>query len=116
MRALSLLFFASGCAALIYETVWFHLVQLVVGASSISVAVLLRSFMGGIALGSAWLAFAARVMADGTVRDVRSGTGAGQTKEYYLNRPVVNGVDDRGGAMAPLAALEVETLRRGNRP
>jgi len=35
LRALSLLFFASGCAALIYETVWFHLVQLVVGASSI---------------------------------------------------------------------------------
>ena len=35
------LFFASGCAALIYEMVWFHLVQLVVGASSISVAALL---------------------------------------------------------------------------
>src|SRR5687767_6056603 len=32
--------------------VWFHLVQLVVGASSISVAVLLCSFMGGMALGS----------------------------------------------------------------
>lgn len=55
MRALSLLFFASGCAALIYETAWFHLVQLVVGASSISVGVLLCSFMGGMALGSAWL-------------------------------------------------------------
>jgi spermidine synthase len=55
MRGLSLLFFASGCAALVYETVWFHLVQLVVGASSISVAVLLCSFMGGMALGSAWL-------------------------------------------------------------
>ncbi len=55
MRALSLLFFFSGCAALIYETVWFHHVQLVVGASSISVAVLLCSFMGGMALGSAWL-------------------------------------------------------------
>src|SRR5688572_23715835 len=37
-----------------YEMVWFHLVQLVVGASSISVAVLLCSFMGGMALGS-WL-------------------------------------------------------------
>jgi spermidine synthase len=52
---LSLLFFASGCAALIYETVWFHLVQLVVGASSLSVAVILCSFMGGMALGSALL-------------------------------------------------------------
>ncbi|MDO8680341.1 MAG: fused MFS/spermidine synthase [Acidobacteriota bacterium] len=55
MNLLSFLFFASGCAALIYETVWFHLVQLVVGASSISVAVLLCSFMGGMALGSALL-------------------------------------------------------------
>jgi spermidine synthase len=47
-----LLFFLSGCAALIYELVWFHLVQLVVGASSLSMAVLLSSFMGGMALGS----------------------------------------------------------------
>lgn len=59
-----------------------------------------------------WSAVAARVMPDGTVRDVCSGTGAGPTKEYYLNRPVVNGADDRGGAMALLAALEVEELRR----
>ena len=54
MVPLHVLFFASGCAALIYETVWFYLVQLVVGASSISVAVLLCAFMGGMALGS-WL-------------------------------------------------------------
>src|SRR4026209_2598786 len=54
MIRLLALFFASGCAALIYETVWFYLVQLVVGASSISVAVLLCAFMGGMALGS-WL-------------------------------------------------------------
>jgi spermidine synthase len=52
---LLLLFFASGCAALIYELVWFHQVQLVVGASSLSMAVLLSSFMGGMALGSALL-------------------------------------------------------------
>ncbi|MGH9384717.1 MAG: fused MFS/spermidine synthase, partial [Vicinamibacterales bacterium] len=52
---LLLLFFASGCAALIYELVWFHLVQLVVGASSLSMAVILSSFMGGMALGSALL-------------------------------------------------------------
>ena len=60
-----------------------------------------------------WSAVAARVMADGTVRDVCSGTGAGPTKEYYLNRPVVNGADDRGGAMALLAAIEVAQLRSG---
>ena len=59
-----------------------------------------------------WQAVAARVNADGTVRDVCSGTGAGETKEYYLNRPVVNGADDRGGAMAMLAAIEVAELTR----
>jgi hypothetical protein len=62
-----------------------------------------------------WTAVAARVNADGTVRDVCSGTGVGPTKEYYLNRPVVNGADDRGGAMALLAAIEVEELRRAKR-
>lgn len=57
-----------------------------------------------------WLAVAARINADGTVKDVCAGTGAGPTKEYYLNRPVINGADDRGGAMALLAALEMATL------
>ena len=60
-------------------------------------------------------AVAARVNADGTVKDVCSGTGGGPTKEYYLNRPVVNGADDRGGAMALLAAIEMESLRRAPR-
>ena len=62
-----------------------------------------------------WRAVAARVNPDGTVRDVCSGTGVGPTKEYYLNRPVVNGADDRGGAMALLAAIEVESMRRAPR-
>ena len=39
----------------------------------------------------------------------------GTDKEYYLNRPVVNGADDRGGAMALLAAIEMETMRRAPR-
>jgi len=64
------------------------------------------------AIDRGWTAVVSRVGEDGTVRDVCSGTGAGPTKEYYLNRPVVNGADDRGGAMAMLAALEVEELRR----
>lgn len=59
-----------------------------------------------------WQAVAARVNPDGTVNDVCASTGAGPTKEYYLNRPVVNGADDRGGAMALLAAIEMIALRR----
>jgi len=50
--ALLLLFVGSGCSALIYEVVWFHLLRLVIGASAISLAVLLASFMGGMFLGS----------------------------------------------------------------
>ena len=58
-----------------------------------------------------WSAVAARVNADGTVRDVCSGTGAQPTKDYYMNRPAVNGADDRGGAMALLASIEVQLMR-----
>jgi spermidine synthase len=49
-----LLFVGSGCAALIYEVVWFHLLRLVVGGSALSLGLLLGSFMGGMGLGS-WL-------------------------------------------------------------
>jgi spermidine synthase len=47
-----LLFIASGCAALIYEVVWFQLLQLVIGSSAVSLAVLLGTYMGGLCLGS----------------------------------------------------------------
>jgi spermidine synthase len=47
-----LLFIGSGCAALIYEIVWFQMLQLVVGSSAISLAVLLGTFMGGMCAGS----------------------------------------------------------------
>ena len=50
--ALLLLFVGSGCAALIYEVVWFQLLQMVIGASAISLGVLLGTFMGGMCLGS----------------------------------------------------------------
>ncbi len=43
---------ASGGAALIYEIVWFQMLQLVIGSSAVSLAVLLGTFMGGMCLGS----------------------------------------------------------------
>src|SRR5213078_1971121 len=49
---LLVLFVGSGCAALIYEIVWFQLLQLVIGSSGISLGVLLGTFMGGMCLGS----------------------------------------------------------------
>ena len=49
---LLILFVGSGCAALIYEVVWFQLLQLVVGSSAVSLGVLLATYMGGMCLGS----------------------------------------------------------------
>jgi spermidine synthase len=49
---LLVLFIGSGCAALIYEIVWFQLLQLVIGSSAVSLGVLLGTFMGGMCLGS----------------------------------------------------------------
>ena len=51
-QGIRLMFLASGCAALTYEVVWFHLMRLVIGASSLSVGIVLASFMGGMFLGS----------------------------------------------------------------
>ena len=52
LPAVLLLFVGSGCAALIYEIVWFQMLELFVGSSSVSMAVLLGTFMGGMCLGS----------------------------------------------------------------
>src|SRR5947208_3034308 len=49
---LLLLFAGSGCSALIYEIVWFQLLELVIGSSAVSLGVLLGTFMGGMCLGS----------------------------------------------------------------
>jgi spermidine synthase len=49
---LMILFAASGCAALVYEIVWYQLLQLVIGSTAISLGVLLATFMGGLCLGS----------------------------------------------------------------
>ena len=48
--------FGSGCAALVYEIVWFQLLELVIGSSAISLGLLLATFMGGMCIGSLGLA------------------------------------------------------------
>ena len=58
----------------------------------------------------AWRALLARVADDGALVDVCIGTGAGATRRHYLDRPAVNGPDDRGGAMVLGAALEYHRL------
>jgi unsaturated rhamnogalacturonyl hydrolase len=59
----------------------------------------------------AWRALAAHVTEDGGLVDVCSGTGAGPTARYYFDRPAVEGPDDRGGAMALVAAMEMIATR-----
>jgi spermidine synthase len=49
---LLVLFVGSGICALIYEVVWFQLLELVIGSSAISLGVLLATFMGGMCVGS----------------------------------------------------------------
>src|SRR5712691_12225748 len=51
---LLLMFVGSGCSALIYEIVWFQLLDLVIVSSTRSLGILLGTFMGGMCLGS-WL-------------------------------------------------------------
>ncbi|MBL0171708.1 MAG: fused MFS/spermidine synthase [Gemmatimonadaceae bacterium] len=49
---LLVLFVGSGICALIYEVVWFQLLELVIGSSAVSLGVLLATFMGGMCIGS----------------------------------------------------------------
>jgi spermidine synthase len=49
---LLLLFAGSGAAALIYEIVWFQLLQLVIGSTAVSMGLLLAIFMAGMCIGS----------------------------------------------------------------
>ena len=56
-----LLFVGSGCAALVYEVVWFQMVSLIIGSSAISMGVILATFMGGMCLGSLLLAKYVRI-------------------------------------------------------
>ena len=58
----------------------------------------------------AWRGLLAHIETDGTLVDVCISTGAGPTLRHYLDRTAVQGADDRGGALALGAALEMEAL------
>jgi len=55
LPVLLLLFAASGCSALIYEVVWYQMLQLSIGSTSVSLGILLATYMGGLCIGSLWL-------------------------------------------------------------
>lgn len=49
---LLILFFGSGCSALIYEVTWYQVLQLALGSTAVSLGILLATFMGGLCIGS----------------------------------------------------------------
>jgi rhamnogalacturonyl hydrolase YesR len=55
----------------------------------------------------AWRAIKERTGADGKLVNVCTGTGKQKTLRDYLERPAINGRDDRGGAMGLLFATEL---------
>jgi predicted membrane-bound spermidine synthase len=57
---LTLAFFLSGAAALIFEIVWVHRFGLVFGESVGATSIVLSSFMGGMALGTALVGYSGR--------------------------------------------------------
>ena len=52
---LLILFAGSGCSALIYEIVWYQLLQLAIGSTAVSLGFLLATYMGGLCIGSVYL-------------------------------------------------------------
>src|SRR5437879_839337 len=104
------LFVGSGCAALIYEVVWFQLLELVIGSTAVSLAVLLGTFMGGMCLGS--LAFARLVPASlhplKVYAAIEFGIGAIAVAVLYLLPPAADlyaGIGAQGAAGIAVRAL-----------
>jgi spermidine synthase len=57
-RLVSLLFFASGAAGLIFEVAWFHRCTLVFGSTVWATSLVVASFMAGVAIGTACVVWA----------------------------------------------------------
>ena len=64
----------------------------------------------------AWDGVARHITEQGEVVDASTSTGAGETKQYYLDRAAIFGPDERGGAMALWAATEMDDFRRQRSP
>ena len=54
-RILLLCFFISGATGLVYEVVWARYLTVFIGGTAMAHTIVLATFMGGLALGNAWL-------------------------------------------------------------
>lgn len=106
---------------------WHQVIDVPASASELSVTAMTVTAMArGIRLGwldtveylptvlRGWRAVASRVDADGRVRDACASTPAGTSLDFYLDRPIIAGFDDRAGGLVLLAALEVQALATGS--
>ncbi len=115
MRKSALLFFLTGAAALVYQTVWARWLTRVLGSDAGGTAVVLATFMGGMALGAAL--FGPRVRR--SARPVRLFAGielalglwAALTPWWLTHLPAVDGLAAR--ALASAALLLVPTVLMG---
>ena len=64
------------------------------------------------AVDQAWYGLRTRIAPNGELVDVCAGTGKQLSLRHYLDRKPILGRDDRGGAMALLAATEIALWRR----
>ncbi len=55
MNVLPVLFFVSGATGLVYQSIWARELHLVFGTSQFAIATVLAAFMGGLAIGGAWM-------------------------------------------------------------
>lgn len=62
------------------------------------------------AITRAWAGVQSRIDGNGGFRDVCAGTPAGPTLDFYLQRPIVNGRDERAAAMVLMAWIAVGRL------
>ena len=105
LGALLALFVLSGVAALIYEIIWFQLLELVIGSSAISLGVLLAVYMGGMCLGSLLLPRLTKLRAASPLRlyaFLELGIGAGGLFVLAVV-PLVSGVYATIGGHGPIA-------------
>jgi rhamnogalacturonyl hydrolase YesR len=86
-------------------------------ATSMIMTALARGLRGGwigvefrAVVDRAWRGLLARIADDAALLDVCISTGGGPDKQYYLDRTAIAGTDDRGGAMALVAAVEMAEL------
>jgi spermidine synthase len=98
-RLLCAVFFASGVAALVFETLWFHQAGIAVGNSVWASSLVLSAFMAGLALGNV----AAGLVGDRLQRPIRVYAGL-EAAVAVTGVALVFGLPAIGATVAPILA------------